>query len=116
MIANPPYGKDWKRDETAVRTEHERGTAGRFAAGLPRISDGQLLFQLHMLAHAKDPEGEQRAIIAFLDQKTIRVDALIAEVRGAIDHLKELRTALISAAVTGKIDVRDEASTASKVA
>ena len=41
-IANPPYGKDWKRDQDAVRDEHDRGAAGRFGPGLPRISDGQL--------------------------------------------------------------------------
>ena len=64
LIANPPYGKDWKRDEDAVRGEHERGVAGRFAPGLPRISDGQLLFLLHMLAHTKDPkEGGSRIAI-----------------------------------------------------
>ncbi len=65
LIANPPYGKDWKRDEDAVRAEHERSAAGRFAPGLPRISDGQLLFLLHMLAHAKAPEdgGARIAII-----------------------------------------------------
>jgi type I restriction enzyme M protein len=64
LIANPPYGKDWKRDEDAVSTEHERGAAGRFGAGLPRISDGQLLFLLHMLAHAKDrKEGGSRIAI-----------------------------------------------------
>lgn len=65
LIANPPYGKDWKRDEAAVRTEHERGSAGRFGPGLPRISDGQLLFLLHMLAHAKHPDegGSRIAII-----------------------------------------------------
>lgn len=64
LIANPPYGKDWKRDETAVRAEHSRGAAGRFQPGLPRISDGQLLFLLHMLAHAKDPaEGGSRIAI-----------------------------------------------------
>jgi len=64
LIANPPYGKDWKRDEDAVRAEHERGAAGRFAPGLPRISDGQILFLLHMLAHAKDPkEGGSRIAI-----------------------------------------------------
>src|SRR3989441_3924785 len=64
LIANPPYGKDWKRDEDAVRAEHERGPAGRFAAGLPRISDGQLLFLLQMLAHAKEPkEGGSRIAI-----------------------------------------------------
>jgi type I restriction enzyme M protein len=65
LIANPPYGKDWKRDEAAVRSEHDRGAAGRFAPGLPRISDGQLLFLLHMLAHAKEPQdgGSRIAII-----------------------------------------------------
>jgi type I restriction enzyme M protein len=65
VIANPPYGKDWKRDEDAVRAEHDRGAAGRFGPGLPRISDGQLLFLLHMLAHMKDPkeDGSRVAII-----------------------------------------------------
>jgi type I restriction enzyme M protein len=64
LIANPPYGKDWKRDEDAVRAENERGAAGRFAPGLPRISDGQLLFLLHMLAHQKEPaQGGSRVAI-----------------------------------------------------
>jgi type I restriction enzyme M protein len=64
LIANPPYGKDWKRDEEAVRAEHERGGAGRFGPGLPRISDGQLLFLLHMLAHMKPAiEGGSRLAI-----------------------------------------------------
>ncbi len=55
---------------------------------------------------ALPPEPEQRAIAAFLDQETARIDALVAKVREAIERLKELRSALISAAVTGKIDVR----------
>lgn len=64
LIANPPYGKDWKRDEDAVKAEHARGAAGRFAPGLPRISDGQLLFLLHMLAHVKEPkDGGSRLVI-----------------------------------------------------
>ena len=64
LIANPPYGKDWKRDETAIRAEHQRGAAGRFGPGLPRISDGQLLFLLHMIARAKAPkEGGSRIAI-----------------------------------------------------
>src|SRR5437867_5776238 len=65
LIANPPYGKDWKRDEDAVRAEHERGATGRFGPGLPRISDGQLLFLLHMIAHAKQSKdgGSRIAII-----------------------------------------------------
>ena len=64
LIANPPYGKDWKRDESAVRAEHGRGVAGRFGPGLPRISDGQLLFLLHMIARVKAPkEGGSRIAI-----------------------------------------------------
>lgn len=65
LIANPPYGKDWKRDEENVKTEHERGEVGRFGAGLPRISDGQLLFLQHMLSHMQSPEegGSRVAII-----------------------------------------------------
>ena len=48
-----------------MRTEHERGAAGRLAPGLPRISDGQLLFLVHMLAHRKEPKdgGSRVAII-----------------------------------------------------
>jgi len=65
LITNPPYGKDWKRDEEAVRDEHERGFAGRFGAGLPRISDGQILFLQHMLHHLMPVEdgGSRVAII-----------------------------------------------------
>ncbi|MGH7469676.1 MAG: type I restriction-modification system subunit M [Longimicrobiales bacterium] len=64
LIANPPYGKDWKRDEENVRNEHDRAS-GRFGPGLPRISDGQLLFLLHMLAHRKEARdgGSRIAII-----------------------------------------------------
>ena len=56
------------------------------------------------------PIGEQTDIAAFLTAETARLDALTAEVSRAIDLLKERRTALISAAVTGKIDVRREAA------
>ena len=65
LIANPPYGKDWKRDQETVEAEHQRGAAGRFGPGLPRISDGQILFLLHMLAHARPPDqgGARIAII-----------------------------------------------------
>ncbi len=65
LIANPPYGKDWKGDEDSVRGEHDRGAAGRFHPGLPRISDGQLLFLLHMLSHVTDAKkgGSRIAII-----------------------------------------------------
>jgi type I restriction enzyme M protein len=65
LIANPPYGKDWKRDKDAVEAEYEKGHSGRFGAGLPRISDGQLLFLQHMLSHMMTPEegGSRVAII-----------------------------------------------------
>jgi type I restriction enzyme S subunit len=56
------------------------------------------------------PDSEQRKVADFLDVETAKFDALIAKVRDATDRLKELRTALISAAVTGKIDVREEAA------
>jgi len=51
ILANPPYGKDWKRDKRAVEDECDRGYAGRFGAGTPRSSDGQLLFTLDMISH-----------------------------------------------------------------
>ena len=54
------------------------------------------------------PLPEQEAIALCLDRETATIDVLLAKVREAIDRLKELRTALISAAVTGKIDVREE--------
>ena len=54
--------------------------------------------------------AEQDAVAAHLDRETARIDALVAKVRDAIDRLKELRTALISAAVTGKIVVCDASS------
>ncbi len=53
------------------------------------------------------PLPEQRAIAEFLDRETARIDALVTKVREVIDRHKELRTALISAAVTGKIDVHN---------
>ncbi|MDZ4063477.1 MAG: class I SAM-dependent DNA methyltransferase [Coriobacteriia bacterium] len=65
VIANPPYGKDWKRDEVAVKAEYDRGAAGRFAPGLPSISDGQMLFLEHMISHMQKPKdgGSRMAII-----------------------------------------------------
>lgn len=54
------------------------------------------------------PLPEQRAIAAYLDEETAKLDALVAKVETAIERLQEYRTALITAAVTGKIDVREE--------
>jgi type I restriction enzyme S subunit len=56
------------------------------------------------------PPEEQRAIMAYLDNETGKIDALVAKIREGTETLREYRTALISAAVTGKIDVREEAA------
>jgi type I restriction enzyme M protein len=67
MLANPPFGVEWKKVEDIVRTEHDtRGFAGRFGAGLPRINDGSFLFLQHMLSKMKPPEeGGSRLAIVF---------------------------------------------------
>ncbi len=57
LITNPPYGKNWSVDKDAVKAEHQRGSAGRFGPGLPRINDGQLLFLLHLLSRMREPGG-----------------------------------------------------------
>ncbi len=56
QLANPPYGKEWKRDQQAVEAEAAKPN-GRFSAGTPRISDGQLLFLQHMLSHMNPPSA-----------------------------------------------------------
>jgi type I restriction enzyme M protein len=51
MLSNPPFGVEWKKVEKEVRREHEtQGYNGRFGPGLPRVSDGSLLFLLHLLS------------------------------------------------------------------
>lgn len=64
-LTNPPYGVDWKNDKTVVEREAERGYAGRFGAGLPRISDGQLLFLQHLISKMRNPSdgGSRIAIV-----------------------------------------------------
>ena len=59
------------------------------------------------------PQEEQKVIATFLDREIAKIDALIAKIGEAINNLKEFRTALISAAVTGKIDVRTTSAEAS---
>ena len=54
LISNPPFGIDWKKDQSAVKAEADLGDKGRFGVGLPKISDGQLLFQLNGIAKLKD--------------------------------------------------------------
>ena len=84
------------RPNPVVRmSRHDSQAVIRFVAGVLRIEPERVLLT-QLLG---EPLRRRQAT---------RIDALIVKVRDAIDHLKELRTALISAAVTGKIDVREE--------
>ncbi|GBU20591.1 hypothetical protein R80B4_00469 [Fibrobacteres bacterium R8-0-B4] len=67
MLCNPPFGVEWKKYEKFIRDEHEnKGSLGRFGAGLPRISDGSLLFLQHMISKMVSPnEGGTRLGIVF---------------------------------------------------
>jgi type I restriction enzyme M protein len=65
MLSNPPYGVDWKKAADAINAEAgEQGMSGRFGAGLPRISDGQLLFLQHMISKMRqDEQGSRIGIV-----------------------------------------------------
>lgn len=67
MLSNPPFGVEWKKVEEPIRKEAEElGFEGRFGAGLPRISDGSLLFLQHMISKMKPvKEGGSRIAIVF---------------------------------------------------
>ena len=54
IISNPPFGIDWKKQKKAVEDEASKGEAGRFPVGTPKISDGQMLFNLNGIAKLKD--------------------------------------------------------------
>jgi type I restriction enzyme M protein len=55
MLSNPPFGVDWKKIEGDIKDEHTtKGFGGRFGAGLPRVSDGSLLFLMHLISKMRD--------------------------------------------------------------
>ena len=90
FIAAAPFTESMIADSTGTAQFNiSPDSVGEVALGLPLVD-------------------EQRAIVTYLDLETARIDSLIAKGREAIDRLKEYRTALISAAVTGKIDVGEE--------
>ncbi|MCA9541534.1 MAG: SAM-dependent DNA methyltransferase, partial [Myxococcales bacterium] len=66
-ISNPPYGVSWKKYEAEVKREmNQKGFAGRFGAGVPRVSDGSLLFLQHMIAKMRPAEeGGSRIAVVF---------------------------------------------------
>jgi type I restriction enzyme M protein len=71
LIANPPFGVDWKKQQKEIQRESEKlGMKGRFGAGLPRVNDGSLLFLQHMISKFEDvdPKAQKygsRAAIVF---------------------------------------------------
>lgn len=57
MLSNPPFGVEWKKVEKVVRAEHEqKGFDGRFGPGLPRVSDGSMLFLMHLLSKMRNAQ------------------------------------------------------------
>lgn len=65
IISNPPFGREWKNEKRVVEDEAKRGYAGRFGAGLPAASDGQMLFLMTAISKMKEPRdgGSRIAII-----------------------------------------------------
>ena len=65
MLANPPFGVEWKKVKDEIEDEAELGYAGRFGAGLPRINDGSFLFLQHMISKMQPVEdkGTRLAIV-----------------------------------------------------
>ncbi len=62
IISNPPFGIDWKREKSEVEAEAKKGFNGRFGAGLPAISDGQMLFMLNGVKKLKEGSGRMTII------------------------------------------------------
>jgi type I restriction enzyme, S subunit len=96
---NVPAYFMWVLNSTSVYQQVQEGASGPTA---PHVNIGDII---NFLVPAPDV-AEQLAIANFVDRETAKLNALTAEAQRAIDLLKERRTALISAAVTGKIDVR----------
>ena len=65
IISNPPFGREWKNEKPDIEAEAKRGFAGRFGAGLPAVSDGQMLFLLTAISKMKEPKdgGSRIAIV-----------------------------------------------------
>ncbi|MFC9788889.1 N-6 DNA methylase [Rhodococcus sp. NPDC127528] len=66
LLSNPPFGVEWKSAQKAVTDEHtQRGHAGRFGPGLPRVSDGSLLFLMHLISKMRTPRdgGSRLAMV-----------------------------------------------------
>ena len=64
MLSNPPFGVDWKKIEGDIKDEHIlKGFDGRFGAGLPRVSDGSLLFLMHLISKMRDTKSVENTVV-----------------------------------------------------
>ena len=86
-ISNPPYGVDYSEEYEDVLAEHEDGEHGRFAPGIPRKSDGQLLFLLHMIS--KLPKDRPRRILAGGTGNSTKPGELLAPLSKIIREFNE---------------------------
>jgi type I restriction enzyme M protein len=75
IFSNPPYGKKWSYDEEFIKNEANQGDNGRFGAGLPGISDGQLLFLQHMISKMHTDGHQTRIAIVFNGSPLFNGDA-----------------------------------------
>ncbi|WP_417745554.1 type I restriction-modification system subunit M [Rosistilla oblonga] len=65
MLSNPPFGVDWKKVEDKIKDEHKvKGFDGRFGPGLPRVSDGSLLFLMHLISKMRDYDSKSSATLS----------------------------------------------------
>lgn len=66
MLTNPPFGVEWKKVQKEVQGEHDKlGFSGRFGPGLPRVSDGSLLFLMHLISKMRsvDESGSRSCFV-----------------------------------------------------
>jgi len=78
MLSNPPFGVDWKKIAGDIKDEYEqKGFEGRFGAGLPRVSDGSLLFLMHLLSKMHDNHNSSDKNANFTDAQGSRIGIIL---------------------------------------
>ena len=78
MLSNPPFGVDWKKIAGEIKDEYEqKGFEGRFGAGLPRVSDGSLLFLMHLLSKMHDNHNSSDKNANFTDAQGSRIGIIL---------------------------------------
>lgn len=107
-VAKPRDGVCSRYYENLFRTSVYMTEVNRYSHGIVKDRNRLYWDQFKEMPSLFPPPDEQRRIVEHIDRVTTQINALIAKVQNGIDKLREYRTALISAAVTGKIDVREE--------